>query len=120
MKTVSFTEYLKVNFVQYKVETVSLYIGQLSNTFFKKALKPPTFQAFISIFGRISLNSVLLLLLVNFLSRSRLELMQISLIANISLSLTHLLGLQLLGLPHKLTEMTFFICTNKINLLNLK
>ena len=46
--------------------------------------------------GRISLNSVLLLLLVNFVSGFRLELMYISLIENISLSVTHLHGFQLL------------------------
>ena len=45
--------------------------------------------------GRISLNSVLLLLLVNFLSRFRLELMYISLIASIRSSLTHLHGYRL-------------------------
>ena len=43
--------------------------------------------------GRISLNLVLLLLLVNFVSRFKLELMYISLIENISSSLTHLHGL---------------------------
>ena len=48
--------------------------------------------------GRISLNSVLLLLLVNFLSRFRLELMYISLIKSIRSSLTHLHGFLLLVL----------------------
>ena len=47
---------------------------------------------------RISLNSVLLLLLVNFVSGFRFELMYISLIKNIRSSLTHLHGLQLLVL----------------------
>ena len=42
--------------------------------------------------GKISLNSVLLLLLVNFVSGFRLELMYISLIVNIRTSLTHLHG----------------------------
>ena len=46
--------------------------------------------------GRISLNSVLLLLLVNFVSGFRLELMYISLLVSISSSLTHLHGFQLL------------------------
>ena len=53
--------------------------------------------------GKISLSSVLLLLLVNFVSGFRLELM--SLIVSIRSSLI---------------EITFFDCTNKINLLNLK
>ena len=48
--------------------------------------------------GRISLNSVLLLLLVNFVSGFRLELMCISLIENIRSSLIHLHGFQLLVL----------------------
>ena len=48
--------------------------------------------------GRISLNLVLLLLLVNFVSRFRLELMYISLIENIRSSLTYLHGFQLLVL----------------------
>ena len=47
---------------------------------------------------RISLNSVLLLLLANFLSEFRLELMYISLIESIRSSLTHLHGFQLLML----------------------
>ena len=48
--------------------------------------------------GRIPLDSVLLLLLVNFLSGFRLELMYISLIERIRSSLTHLHGFQLLVL----------------------
>ena len=48
------------------------------------------------IHGKISLNSVLLLLLVNFVSGFRLELMYISLIVSIKLNLTHLHGFQLL------------------------
>ena len=47
---------------------------------------------------RISLNSVLLLLLVNFVSGFRLGLMYISLIENIKSSLIHLHGFQLLVL----------------------
>ena len=46
--------------------------------------------------GRISLNSVPLLLHVNFLSGFRLELMYISLIVSIRSNLTHLHGFQLL------------------------
>ena len=48
--------------------------------------------------GRISLNSVILLLLVNFVRRFRLELMYISLIVNIKSNLTHLHGFQQLVL----------------------
>ena len=48
--------------------------------------------------GRISLSSVLLLLLGNFVSGFRLELMYISLIENIRSSLTYLHGFQLLVL----------------------
>ena len=48
--------------------------------------------------GKISLNLVLLLLLVNFVSGCRLELMYISLIENIRSSLIHLHGFQLLVL----------------------
>ena len=48
--------------------------------------------------GRTSLNSVLLLLLVNFVSGLRLELMYISLVKSIRSILTHLHGFQLLVL----------------------
>ena len=47
---------------------------------------------------QLSLNSVLLMLLVNFVSSFRLELMYISLIARIRSSLTHLHGFELLVL----------------------
>ena len=47
---------------------------------------------------RISLNSMLVLLLVNFASGFRLELMYISFIVNIKSNLTHLHGFQLLVL----------------------
>ena len=47
-------------------------------------------------YGRVSLNSNLLLLLVNFLSGFRLELIYISLIVSIRSSLFHLHGFQLL------------------------
>ena len=63
---------------------------------------------------------MLLLLLVNFVRRFRLELMYISLIISIKSSLTHLHGFQLLVLLSYFIEIIFFICTNKINLLNLK
>ena len=49
-------------------------------------------------YGRMCSNSVLLLLLVNFVSGFRLESMYISLIISIKSSLTHLLGFQLLVL----------------------
>ena len=48
--------------------------------------------------GRISLDSVLLMLLTDFVGAFRLELMYISLIKNISSSLTYLQGFQLLAL----------------------
>ena len=68
---------------------------------------------------KIFLNWVLLLLLVNFVSGFRLELMYIYLMLNISSSLTHLHGFQLLVLLPWFIEITFSICTNRINLLNL-
>ena len=70
--------------------------------------------------GRISLNSVLLLLLVNLTSGSRLELMDISLIVSIRSSLTYFHGFQLLVLLSQFVEITFFVCTNRINLLSPK
>ena len=70
--------------------------------------------------GRISLNSVVLLLPVNCVSGFRLELMYISLIKSIRSNLIYLHGFQLHVLLPQFTEMTFFICTKNINLLNLK
>ena len=70
--------------------------------------------------GRISLSLMLLLLLVNFVSRFRLEMMHISLIEKIRSSLTHLRGFQLLALLPQFIEITSFICTKRINLLILK
>ena len=67
---------------------------------------------------RISLNSVLLLLLVNSVSGFRLELMYISFTVSIRSSLTH--GFQLFTLLLQFIEITFFTCTNRINLLNIK
>ena len=58
--------------------------------------------------GNISLNSVLLLLLVNFVSGFRLELMHISLIKNIRSSLTHLHGFQVLVPLPEFIQNTFF------------
>ena len=54
--------------------------------------------------GKIPLKSVLLLLLVYFVSGFRLKLMYISLIVSVRSSLTWFI------------EITFFICTNRINL----
>ena len=51
--------------------------------------------------GRISLNSVLLLLLVNLVSGFRLELMYISIIVNIGSSFTHSHDFKLLQLVHR-------------------
>ena len=68
--------------------------------------------------GKISLSPVLLLLLVNFVSGFRLKFMYISLIISIRSSLTHLHGFQLLVLLPYFIETTFFLCTNRINLLN--
>ena len=64
------------------------------------------------------LNSVLLLLLVNCEGGFRLELMYISLIVSIRSNLTHFYGFQLPVLLF--IEITFFVCTNRINLLSLK
>ena len=70
--------------------------------------------------GRISLNSVLLLLLVNFVKGFRLEFMYISLTENIRSSLIHLHGFQLFVLLPQFIEITFFICTKEKNLLILR
>ena len=70
--------------------------------------------------GRISLCLVLLQLLVNFMSRFRLELMYIPLIVSIRSSLIHLHGFQLHMLLPYFIEITSFVCTNRMNLLNLK
>ena len=67
--------------------------------------------------GRISINSVLLLLLVNFVSGFRL--MYISLIVSMRSSLTHLhfSAACAAAIDHR---NHFFVVTNKINLVNLK
>ena len=59
----------------------------------------------------ISLNSVLLLLVVNFVSGFGLELMYICLLESIRSSLSHLNGFQLLVLLAWFIEITYFICT---------
>ena len=66
-----------------------------------------------------TLTSVLLLLFVNFVSGLRLELMYILFIVSIRLSHTHLDGFQLLVQLPLFIEITFFVCTNRIILLNL-
>ena len=64
--------------------------------------------------GRISFNSVLLLLLMNFVSGFRLELMYISLIVSIRSNFTHLHAFQVLVLLPQFIEINFFVCTNRI------
>ena len=68
-----------------------------------------------------SLNSVLLLV-VNFMSGFRLELvtMYISFIISIRSNLSHLCDFHLLVLLLWFIEITFFISSNRINLVNLK
>ena len=61
------------------------------------------------IHGKILLNSVLLLLLVKFVSGYRLELMCISLFEIVRSNLTHLHGFQLLVLLPSFVEITFFV-----------
>ena len=70
--------------------------------------------------GSISLNLVLLLLLVNFVSGFRLELMYMYLIKNIRSSLIHLHGFQPLVRLPQFIEITFFVCNKRITLLTLK
>ena len=60
--------------------------------------------------GRMSLSLVFLLLLVNFVSGFRLELMHISLIENIRSILTHLHGFQLLVHRNHFFHYFFFNC----------
>ena len=71
--------------------------------------------------GRISLNSVLLLLLRDFVSGLRLEFMYISLTVSFRSNLSHLHDFQQLALlPQLIDIIFFFVCTSRINLLNLK
>ena len=70
--------------------------------------------------GWISLNSVLRLMLVNFVSGFRVESMYMSCIKSIRSNLTHLYGFQQLVLLPWIIEIAFFICSNRINLLNPK
>ena len=55
-----------------------------------------------------------------FVSGFRLELMYASLIVSIMSILIHPTGLQLLALLPQFTEITFFVCNSRINILNLK
>ena len=73
-------------------------------------------------YGSIFINSMLLLLLlVTFVKGFRLELMYITLIVNIRPILNYLTrGFELLVLLSYFVEITFFVCTSQINLLNLK
>ena len=73
-------------------------------------------------YGSIFINSMLLLLLlVTFVKGFRLELMYIPLIVNIRPILNYLTrGFELLVLLSYFVEITFFVCTSQINLLNLK
>ena len=93
-------------------EILIMFMSQFPLTFYQIHSEMPCFIAWLmtilvligTVFvtisemchGRISLNWVLLLLLVNFVSRFRLELMYISLVVCIRSSLTHLNGFQLL------------------------
>ena len=73
-------------------------------------------------YGSIFINSMLLLLLlVTFVKGFRLELMYITLIVNVRPILNYLTrGFELLVLLSYFVEITFFVCTSQINLLNLK
>ena len=62
----------------------------------------------------------LLLLLLNFVGEFWLEYSGISLIVSIRSNPTHLLDFQQLVLLPYFIKIIFFICTNRINLLNLK
>ena len=65
---------------------------------------------------RISLIWVVLLLLLEFVIGSKLELMYKFLITNIRSSQTYICLFQLLVLQSLFTEITCFVCTNRINL----
>ena len=78
------------------------------------------FCGWVQVGTDVSLNLVLLLLLVNFVSGFRLELMYIYHIENIRSSLIHLHGFQLLVLLPYFIKITFFICPKEENLLILR
>ena len=68
------------------------------------------------LYGKISLNLVLLLLLVNFVNGSRLKFMYITPIVHIRPSPFHLHVCQLLVLLPQLIEITSFVCRNRVNM----
>ena len=68
------------------------------------------------LYGKISLNLVLLLLLVNFVNGSMLKFMYISLIVNIRPSPFHLHVCQLLVLLPQLIKISSFVCRNRVNM----
>ena len=71
-------------------------VVSVSIDFLSLKMRCPISLHSLSLFhGRISLNSVLLLLLVNFVSGFRMESMHICLIVSIRSSLTHLHGFEL-------------------------
>ena len=71
-------------------------------------------------YHNISLNSMLPMLVLNFVSVSRLELMYMPFIINIKSGHIFLHGFQLFVLLPELLEISSFVDTNKINLLYLK
>ena len=71
-------------------------------------------------YGRISLNSVFLLLVLNFVKGFELELIYISLMESIRSSLTHFHGLTAACAAVIVHRNHFFVCTKRMNLLNLK
>ena len=70
--------------------------------------------------GVLSLNSVLLLLALTFLTGPRLELMYISLMVSIRSNLTHVHDFHSIVLLPYLSGIISFICTNRLNHLHLK
>ena len=95
--------------VSFDFPSVSLFIAQLMNIL---ALIRTVFVIIWEMLhGSISLNSVLLLLVLNFVSSSRLELMSLN--ENVRSSLIHLLGFQQLVLYPKLIEIFFCLYQQK-------
>ena len=93
---------------------IPCFIAQLMTLF---VLIPMVSLIILEMFhGEISLNSALLLLLMNFVSGFRLDLMYIYLNRSIRSNLTQLHYFQ----QHSSQKSFFFVCTNIINLLNLK
>ena len=66
-------------------------------------------KVFVIIYGKVSLSLLLQMLLVNFVSRLKLELMYTSLIISMRSSLTNLHGFQLLELLPQFIEIPFFL-----------